>query len=175
MKQQLTRLAPLGLALIVIVGTAARQQAAPDIGLVNLGVLMEQTPGYQEAREQYVTEMEGYETEMTQLRATFDSMVSAYEQQQVVLSPSARTDKQQEIQQLQLRMQNRGTELEELAGTRQRALLSPLEDRVQTVIDGIRAERSLAVIFDVSQPSNIVSADPSLDITAMVASRLTGS
>jgi Skp family chaperone for outer membrane proteins len=53
--------------------------------------------------------------------------------------------------------------------------MAPLEERIQAVIDGIRAERGLGLIFDVSAPgNNVVSADPVLDLTSTVVRRLTG-
>ena len=58
---------------------------------------------------------------------------------------------------------------------RQQELIGPLEDRIQSVIDGLRAERNITMVFDVSAPgNNIISADPVLDITSVVVSRLTG-
>ena len=45
--------------------------------------------------------------------------------------------------------------------------------RRESVIDGVRAERTLAIIFDVAaQGNNIVSADRTLDLTPIVVSRL---
>lgn len=176
MRHDVTRWAPLGLALVLVAGVAAtQQQPQARIALVNLQVLMEQTPGYQEARETYLQEYNGYEQEMTQLRAQLDSMVRAYDQQQVVLSPTAKTEKENEIRQFQQRVQTRAGELDDLTNNRQRELLQPLEDRVQAVIEGVRAERNLAVVFDIAQPSNIVSADRTLDITATVVQRLQNS
>ena len=56
---------------------------------------------------------------------------------------------------------------------RQRELVTPLEARIQSVIDGIRAERNLAIIFDIANPnSTIISVDPTLELTALVISRL---
>lgn len=172
MKHDVTRWAPLGLALALVAGVAATQQAPARIALVNLQVLMEQTPGYQEARQTYLQEFQAYEQEMTKLQAQLDSMVRAYDQQQVVLSPTAKTEKETEIRQFQQRVQTRAGQLDSLTNTRQRELLQPLEDRVQAVIEGVRAERNLAVVFDIAQPSNIVSADRALDITATVVQRL---
>ena len=95
------------------------------------------------------------------------------DQQQVVLSPTARQEKQAELQGLQEQIQSRAAELQTRSGERQRELLAPLELRVQAVIDGIRAERNLAVIFDVaSQSSPIISADTGLDLTDTVVQRL---
>ena len=55
---------------------------------------------------------------------------------------------------------------------RQRELVSPLEQRVQAVVDGIRAERNLAIIFDVATMQGIAAVDPQLDLTPIVVQRL---
>ena len=56
---------------------------------------------------------------------------------------------------------------------RERELVAPLEERVKGIIEGLRAERNLAFIFDVGAPgNNIVAADRTLDLTALVVQRL---
>jgi outer membrane protein len=174
MKSTLSRWAPLGLAAIVMITVAATQQRPSAIALVNLQVIMEQTPGFQEARSQFQTEYEGYQAEMQQLGNQLDSLVRALEQQSVVLSPTAKAEKENEISAFQRRVQARAAELDDLTDQRQRELLAPLEQRVQAVIEGIRAERDLAVVFDIGSTSNIVSANQSLDITIQVVNRLKG-
>jgi len=172
MKQHVTRWVPVGLALIVVVSVAARRQAAPPVAFVNLQILMEQTPGYQAARDTFQREYQAMEAEITQLRADFDSMVRAYDQQQVVLSPTAKTEKEAELRQFQERLTKRAQELDSESSQRQRELLSPLEDRVQAVIEGVRAERNISVVLDIGSSSNIVAADRSLDITGLIVDRL---
>ena len=52
-------------------------------------------------------------------------------------------------------------------------MFGPLEQRARTVLEGLRAERNLAFIFDVSAPgSNILTADRALDLTAVAIQRL---
>ena len=99
--------------------------------------------------------------------------MAAFDQQQLVLSPQAREEKVTELRALNDRIQARMEELTNQDMERQRELVTPLEARIQTVIDGIRAERNLAVIFDVANPNTtIISADMTLDLTALVISRL---
>jgi Skp family chaperone for outer membrane proteins len=89
------------------------------------------------------------------------------------LSPSARTAKQQEIRETQQRLQQRYAELQTRASERERELVAPLEERVKGIIEGIRAERNLAFVFDVGAPgNNIVAADRTLDLTPLVIQRL---
>ena len=57
--------------------------------------------------------------------------------------------------------------------TRERELLEPIQTKVNSVIEGVRAAGNYAVIFDVSAPnSGIVTADKSLDLTQRVIQQL---
>ena len=119
--------------------------------------------------------MTGYQDEVQQLQQQLDSAVSAFNQQSIVLSPTARQEKTEELRGLQQQLEQRTTELQQRAAQRQQELIGPLEDRIQSVIDGLRAERNIAVGFDVAAPgNNIISADPVLDLTTVVVQRITG-
>jgi len=173
MDRKLARWAPLALTLILLASVAATQQAGHRMGYVNLQLIMQQTPGYQQARDSFSTTEQAFRNEMDGLQSSYDSMVAAYQQQQVVLSPTARQEKETELRQFGARVQQRVQEIQNRLQRRERELLAPLEDRVQAVIDGIRAERNLAIVFDVSaQGGGIVAADTNLDLTALVVQRL---
>ena len=170
------RWAPLALALVLVAGIAASQQGTPQVAYVNLRAVMEQTPGYETARDSYEVISTRFETEMTGLQTSYDSAVTAFQQTQVVLTPTARQEKQQELAQMSQRFQGRANEIQNELLQKERELLSPLEERVQLVIEGLRAERNVSMIFDVSaQVNQIISADTDLDLTGLVIRRLTGS
>lgn len=173
MKNKVAPWAPFVLCFLVIVSVAATQQAPAPIAIINLQVVMEQTPGWEQARDGWTGEMKGFESELEGMRNSLDSMIRAFDQQSVVLTPSARTDKQAELQQYQQRLAERAQALQTRSEERERELLAPLEERVQTVIEGLRAERNISVIFDVASEGNpIVSADRGLDLTQLVIDRL---
>ena len=173
MKNKVVRWALFALGFFVIVSVAAARQASSTIGIINLQVVMEQTPGWEQARETWTTEIAQFESELEGMRTSLDSMIRAFDQQSVVLTPSARTDKQTELQQYQQQLAERAQVLQTRSAERERELLAPLEERVQTVIEGLRAERNISVIFDVASDTNpIVSADRSLDLTQTVIDRL---
>lgn len=173
MNRTFVRWAPLALAAIAMIVMGARQQTSPRIGFVNIAIIMEQTPGFQEARQTFETEMQQSQQELQSLQDSLNTKVQEFEQSSVVLSPTARTERQQELQQLSQRVQQRMQQLQGQMDQRQRELLAPLEERVQTIVDGLRAERNLWAVFDVSQQtSSIISADPGLNLTEQVISRL---
>jgi outer membrane protein len=166
-------------ALILVVGVAALPASSGEIqqggGLayVNSEVILRQTPGYEAADSIMRAEMQVYQREIETLRTELDSAVSAFDQQSIVLSPAAREEKMEELRRLQERYNTRAQELQQRAGQREQELVAPLQQRIQAVIDGIRAERNLAIIFDVASPtSGVLSADPTLNLTQLVVTRV---
>jgi len=163
------------LAVLVVAGLAAAppQQTSIRIGFVNSQAILQQTPGYASAESTYTKELEGFQGEMLRMRQRFDSTVNAFQQSSVGLSASQRQAKEAEIRRLQQQVDQRSNELRTRAQERERELIQPLEDRVKAVIEGIRAERNIGLVFDVAAPgSGIIAADQSLDMTALVVQRL---
>jgi outer membrane protein len=166
-------------AILIFVGVGAvPSRPAQDggrIGFVNTDIILRQTPGFLGADSVLAAETQSYEDEVAGLQQQLDSTIREFDRQSIALSPTARQEKTEEIRQMQTRFQQRYSELQQRAQERRRELVTPLEERIQTVIDGVRAERNLWLIFDVASPgNNIVSADRSMDLTAVVVRRLRG-
>ena len=164
-------------AVLSVVGVAAlpssSPQDAPRLAIVASEVVLRQTPGYAQAESTFSADLASWRQEVESLQRQLDSAATAFDQQSVVLSPTARQSKTDELRQLQQQYQTRATELQQRAEQRRQELVGPLEERIQTVIDGLRAERNLTLVFDVSAPgNNIVSADPVIDLTTTVVRRL---
>jgi outer membrane protein len=177
MKRVATVWAWIGLCAATPAATQARAQAQPGGGLkiafISSQQILEQTPGYAAAESTFKKEYQGFQDEAQKLRQQFDSAVQTFEKQSIALSSSAKQTKQKELQQLQQRLEQRTSELQDKSQQRQRELIQPIQARVNAVIQGLRAEGNYALIFDADSPtSNIVAADPSLDITPKVIERL---
>ena len=125
---------------------AAQQGGGAKVAYVNTQAILKATPGYAQAESTFAKELETYRGEVQKLQASLDSAASDFEQQSVLLSPAA---------------------------TRERELLDPIQSKVNSVIEGMRASGNYAMIFDVSAPnSGIVTADKSLDLTQKVIQQL---
>ena len=110
---------------------------------------------------------------MVRMRQRLDSTIAAYRQGSAGMSASQRQTKEAEIGRLQQQVEQRTNELRQRAQERERELVQPLEDRVKAVIEGLRAERNISIMFDVAAPGNgIIAADQNLDMTALVIQRL---
>ena len=173
MKRKSAPWAPLALILVVAAGVAAtNRQSAPTFGFVNLETIMQQTPGYDEALKAFEDEFKPFEEEIQAMVERRDSMIQEYERQQVVLSPTSRQEKETEIRDLQQRFEQRAQDLQVRSQARERELVAPLEQRVQAIIEGIRAERNLGIVFDFASLQGVAAADPALDLTPLVVQRL---
>jgi Skp family chaperone for outer membrane proteins len=107
------------------------------------------------------------------LQQQLDSAVQAFDQASIALSPAAKDAKRRDLQQMQERMNQRSGELDSRARARNQELLGPFQARINTIIQGMRAEGNYALIFDADAQNNgIVAADLALDLTAKVIARV---
>jgi outer membrane protein len=166
----------VGLTAVLTAGTgslAAQQGGNPKIAYVNTQAILKQTPGYVKAESTFTKELANYRIEVQKLQASLDSAASDFDQQSVMLSPTQRAAKRKDLQAQQQKLEQRTQELQQQAATRERELLDPIQSKVNSVIEGVRAAGNYAMIFDVSAPNNgIVTADKSLDLTQRVIQQL---
>jgi outer membrane protein len=164
-------------ALLILVGAAApvaaQQAGAGKLAYVNTQAILKSTPGYAQAESTFTKELQTYRGEVQKLQSSLDSAASDFEQQSVMLSPTQRAAKRKDLEGQQQKLEQRTQELQQRAATRERELLDPIQSKVNSVIEGIRASGNYAMIFDVSAPnSGIVTADKSLDLTDKVIQQL---
>jgi outer membrane protein len=162
-----------GLALGSPTAAQGQQQGGMKIAYVVGQAILNQTPGYAAADSIWQVEVAGYRREVDQLQAKLDSAAAKFAEQSVMLSPTNRTAQQKVLQAQQDSLDKRQSQLQQKAIDRQQELLQPIQDRINAVIEGVRAEGNYAMIFDVSaQGHGILAADKSLDLTQMVIDRL---
>ena len=164
-------------ALLTLVGAAAplvaQQGGGAKVAYVNTQAILKSTPGYAQAESTFSKELGTYRSEVQKLQATLDSTAADFEQQSVMLSPTQRAAKRKDLEGQQQKLEQRTQELQQRAAGRERELLDPIQTRVNSVIEGIRAAGNYAIIFDVSAPnSGIVTADKSLDLTQKIIQQL---
>ncbi len=164
-------------AVMAMTATKASAQqptnAAQKIAFINSQVILKQAPGFAAAESTFNHEVEGFRSEATRLQGTMDSSAAAFNRDAVLLSPSAREAKRKELETQQTALETRMSELRDRSVAREKELLDPITSRVQTVIDGVRAEGNYSMIFDLAVlGSGVVSADRSLDLTDTVIKRL---
>ncbi len=167
------------LALIALVVATAGPVAAQQVTIVYLDSerLRQEAPGLQAARQQMQQQMAQLEAQadsaLAPMQTELQRLAVEFQQQQGVMSQEQRQQRQTELQQRQAELQRAGAEWEQRAGQVQSQILGPALTRVNEVIDALRAERGYSYILD-SAAGGVVAADPALDITDEVLSRLGG-
>jgi outer membrane protein len=143
------------------------------IAFINSQEILQRTPGYAAAESTYRKELQASQTEVQKLQQQLDSAVQALDQQSIALSPAARAAKQKDLQAMQQRMEQRGSELQSRLQQREQELLGPLRARINSVLQGIRAELNYSLILDADAGGGLIAAlDPALNITSRVLQRL---
>lgn len=170
-----------GMALLLFGGVAAAQgsQGSPGapitsrIGFIHATTVLRQMPGYTKAESTWTKEAEVVQKQMQQMQASWDSTVAAFRQSSAMLAPSARTTREKQLQAQGDSLDQKFTALRERIDARERELLTPMQTKLQGVIDGVRSELGLVMVVDLDNPSsaNIISWDKSLDISDRVAKR----
>ena len=174
---RVTGLAFAGLVAVLAPAALSAQQAvcAPPMRLayINSQAILANTPGRAEAESLFTREMAGFRAEAQQLQARLDSAIAEYNRTSVALTPTARQARETEIRNMQTRAATRTQELDRQAQSREAELTGPIMQRVNAVIEGVRAEFNCAFIFDAAaQGSTVVTADRALDLSALIVQRL---
>lgn len=164
-----TPFAALALVFALAAGTAEAQTL--KIGYINSQEILDKAPGAKEASAAFEREMQGFTTEAQQLQDELTRMQQQLAQQELTLSPEAKRNRQQQIQQKAQEAQSRMAEMDQIAARRKAELVQPVMDKITAVIEKMREEGSYSLILDVAAGS-IIAADPTLDLTAEVIRRL---
>jgi len=170
-------------ALVAAARSAAAQAgAAPapapashglKIAYVIPQVILDSTPGYVAAESTLSHEVAGYREEVQKMQQSMDSAQQALDQQSIALSPAAKQAKVHDLQSMQQRFDARTQELNQRAQQRQQELMAPIQQKIRTIIEAVRLENGYAMVFNGDpNASGLLAADPALDITRTVVSRI---
>ncbi|MDA1104351.1 MAG: OmpH family outer membrane protein [Gemmatimonadetes bacterium] len=158
-------------ALAFLLTAGAVEAQALKIAYINSQEILLSAPGADAAQQQFDQEMQSYQVEVAQLESELENLEASLQQQQLTLSPEAKANREQQLQQKFQQYQQRTAQLQELANSRRAALIQPVMDNITAVIESMREEGAYSLILDAAAGS-IISADPALDLTQQVISRL---
>jgi outer membrane protein len=163
------------LILVGIAGAQASQSppAPAKIGYINSALILQQAPGRAEAEAQFDREVGVYRQQIQRMDDSLKTLMAAFDRDAPKLDSLTRETRRTSIGQRETEYQSRARGLDSTMQARQAELVKPIMQRVQTVIETIRAEDNYAVILDVgAQVSVVVAADKRLDLTDRVLARL---
>ncbi len=145
-------------------------QAQARIGFVNMQEVMAAAPGTKEAQAEFNKEMREYQDTITKLQNELQRMQDQL-QQQLMLSPEAKKNREQQMQAKQQEYQHRYQDLQNQANRRRQELMQPILTKIDSIMEKVRKEGRYSLILDASAGS-ILAADSALDLTQEVVGRL---
>lgn len=168
-----TRCALFAALAVVSTSTAQAQANSCKVAYVAAAGVMRQAPGYTAAESIWTKEVEGYRAEIAKLQDSLNAAAAKFDESSAMLTPTNREAGRKKLEAQQAAFDQRSQELQQRAASRQQELISPFEQRVTAIIEGLRAEGNITMVFDVSQQgSNILTADKACDLSQKVVDRL---
>lgn len=190
-----------GLALATA-APAAGQTPGTRLGYINSQKILAEAPGAVQARQQIErelapvvdslkpmeTQLEALQTELQTMLTEGQRFAQDLERQSSTLTADARAQREQELQQRRETFAGKQAEYQQILATyqerrqavtqraqqREEELMAPVMRRISEVLEQVRTEGSYVMIFDVAGGTMLVAADPALDLSDQVLSRLQG-
>ncbi len=159
------------LPALLLAAAPLQGQAVLKIGYIDSREIVDKAPEAQTAQRQFEQEMQRIQSEINQMQTDFNAMLTAYQQQQGTMSEDARRAREQELSDQQQQYTQRADQMQQELEVKRAELVEPVMQRINVIIEEIRAEGNYSLIFDVGAGS-IIAADESLDLTEEVLRRL---
>jgi outer membrane protein len=163
----------LGLTLILTLGVS--QSMAQRIALVDINEVLENLDEYQQAQQELDQIAAEWRQEVAQKMDEIKSMYNKYQAQQVLLSPDAQKEKEEEIiaKEDEVReWQRKRFGPEGDLFIKRQELISPIQEKVFKAIDDFAADRGYDIILDKGGSTGLLFANDEFDKTEDIKRRL---
>jgi outer membrane protein len=163
----------LGLTFIAILGV--NQMEAQRIALVDINEVLENLDDYQTAQEELDRIAAEWRQEIAQKMDEIKSLYNKYQAQQVLLSPEAQKEKEDEIvaKEAEVReWQRKRFGPEGDLFIKRQELISPIQEKVFKAIDDYAADRGFDIILDKGGSTGLLFANDEFDKTEDIKKRL---
>lgn len=166
----------LSAAAVFLIAAAApavaQTSAAQKIAYVDSRKILEAAPGSPKADSAFKIELASFQAEVKKMQDTFQKKVEDFNKVKPTLAAAEVDKRTQALGVMQNEYSQKTQELEQQADQRRGELMQPVIDQIKLVLEDVRVEQGLALIFDVSSSSGIVASDKNLDISDRVIAKL---
>jgi outer membrane protein len=134
------------------------------IGYVNSQKMILTYPEAIEAQKKFQQEVDAVDKELKQMEQGLIAKQQEFNQQSILLSEKKKQEKQQEMQDLYMRLQQYRQDKQNELAQRQDDLMKPILDKMDAAIQKMGVEQGYDYIFD-SLQGNILYAQKKYDLT----------
>jgi outer membrane protein len=163
----------LGLAAATLVFVAANNitNDTKKFGYINTMDIFQLMPEAGKADTVLAKYAEELEKELEEMYAEYEKKVKDYTTKQSERSATLNQTKQEEILQLQQRIQRTEQAFQQELVEKQRKLLAPIEEKIDKAVQDVAKENGISYVFDTSKGA-ILYADEKDDISPLVRKKL---
>lgn len=159
-------------AVVAFLLTAMGVSAQVKLGHIETQKLIQAMPEMTSARKTMETKQAEIEKELTNMQEQFKVKLDEYSKNGKTMSDVIRASKEQELQELQQRIQSfQQIAMDNLEKT-QAELMQPIMDKALNAIKAVGKENGFTYIFDMSQGGILFNADNTEDVLPLVKKKL---
>ena len=159
-------------AVVAFLLTAMGVSAQVKLGHIETQKLIQAMPEMAAARKTMETKQTEIEKELTNMQEQFKMKLDEYSKNGKAMSDVIRASKEQELQELQQRIQSfQQIAMDNLEKT-QAELMQPIMDKALNAIKAVGKEHGFTYIFDLSQGGILYTADNTEDVLPLVKKKL---
>ena len=144
--------------------------SAQNIGHLNSQEIMAIMPETKQMSEKLDSLQGSYETQLANMQEEFNKKVAEFQQQQATMSPSILEYRQQELAQMEQRMQVFYQTIQKDLQAKQVEYLQPIQARLLEAINKVGTAQGCTYVMD--KASMLYVAPDALDLTAAVKAEL---
>ncbi len=163
----------LGISAVALIFVAANNisNETRKFGYVNTMDIFQLMPEAGKADTALAKYAEELEKELEDMYAEYEKKVKDYQAKLSERSAALNQSKQEEILQLQQRIQRTEQAFQQELVEKQRKLLAPIEEKIDKAVNEVAKENGISYIFDTSKGA-ILYADEKDDIAPLVIKKL---
>ncbi len=154
--KKLFKVASVAIGMLLI-GNFAKAQA--KIGYINFQALVGQMPEAKTVKSQIDIYSKTFIDQLTVMNNELQTRGQAYQTQSATMTDAKRSATQNELQDLQKRIQDFNNTAQQQVEAKSNELSKPLIDKARTAVSSVAKEKGYTYVFDSSQITLIVSPE----------------
>src|SRR5690606_12604975 len=166
------RIALLSMFFVIFGLTFAKAQR---FGYIDTDYILNKMPDYKKAQDEINQLAKGWEKEMKDMDKNIQSMYSALQAEQVLLTEEMKTERMEAIKEKETELKEYNRKVfgfEGLFFLKKQELIKPVMDKVWDAVDKVAKQNNLAIVFDKSSQLVMIYTDPRYDYTDFVLDEL---
>jgi outer membrane protein len=161
------------LSLLVLLGTSFAY--SQKYAYIDSDFILENVPEYKDAKEKLDKLADRWTKEIEERYAQIKVKKDNFAREEVLLPTEERQKRKDEIDKLEteaMEMQKMRFGVKGDYFQKRQELVKPIQDKIFEAIQGVASKRNFSFVFDKANQSNLVYADPKMDISNEVLKEL---